>query len=638
MRQNTVKRRLILFLFLFLFLLIILLISGRHEAIAEMIAAGSRPNYVAFSPDGKYIYVSNYSDDTIAKIELSTGDTVAVYNTGYEPLSLCLLESKNKLYAANRGDGTISEIDLSSGASVSFSIGNSPWDIVSSPDGDRLYVSLNGDKAIKIFDTTTGEAVATIQLEQTPTGLAITADGSRLFVANRDDDSISLIDPEGGNVVDTIGVGDGPAALECDGNGNYLYVANSYDGTISVVRTWDFVVIKTVEVGRNPIELGMTHSGDRLFVSCNGDDTLYAIDTDTLSTTKIEIEGGPKGLAVSPDDSQICVACFTSDSILRFYNYLIKVISISKNAVNSQGTSCIRWVPETAGNYSIEVGGNYSPSSGTILETGQCQQNLEKESCIRGSQLGQAEGTYRIFLYLKNDPDEYGLNSTEIRLDNTPPSAPTGLEASPGNHKVYLAWNRGSESDLQGYRIYYGTKSGIYDAGPPITIWDADETSYILKELKNNVTYYIAITAFDEAGNESAYSSETKSMPEVILGLAGLSGAKQKEGCFIATASFGSPDHWIVRKFRFLRDHYILRLPEGRRVAGIYYRYSPGIARFIERNKMVRTACRVALLIIAMHIISLQLFGKIWPLSLTIMAVFSMLFIIPRIRKNRGGS
>lgn len=71
---------------------------------------------------------------------------------------------------------------------------------------------------------------------------------------------------------------------------------------------------------------------------------------------------------------------------------------------------------------------------------------------------------------------------------------------------VTLTWNANTESDLAGYRVYRATSSGTY--GAPIATIQGNTTSYIAAGLKFGTTYFFVVTAFDIAGNESAYSNE----------------------------------------------------------------------------------------------------------------------------------
>lgn len=68
-----------------------------------------------------------------------------------------------------------------------------------------------------------------------------------------------------------------------------------------------------------------------------------------------------------------------------------------------------------------------------------------------------------------------------------------------------LRWKQNSDSDLAGYRIYFGTRSRSY--GPYVPV-GKEVTSYKLNGLSEGKTYYFALTAVDKSGNESGYSNE----------------------------------------------------------------------------------------------------------------------------------
>jgi hypothetical protein len=74
---------------------------------------------------------------------------------------------------------------------------------------------------------------------------------------------------------------------------------------------------------------------------------------------------------------------------------------------------------------------------------------------------------------------------------------------------LFLEWNPNGESDLAGYNVYYGTSPGSY--GNPVDVGDV--TTYELTELDAGVRYYVAITAYDTAENESEKSDEESGVP-----------------------------------------------------------------------------------------------------------------------------
>ena len=70
--------------------------------------------------------------------------------------------------------------------------------------------------------------------------------------------------------------------------------------------------------------------------------------------------------------------------------------------------------------------------------------------------------------------------------------------------QIKLAWDANTESDLAGYRVYYGTSSKSY--GNPIDA--GNENIFALTGLTQGQTYYIVITAYDTSDNESVFSEE----------------------------------------------------------------------------------------------------------------------------------
>lgn len=69
---------------------------------------------------------------------------------------------------------------------------------------------------------------------------------------------------------------------------------------------------------------------------------------------------------------------------------------------------------------------------------------------------------------------------------------------------VMLTWSPNPEADLVGYRVYLGYWPGSYH-----TFVDVGKQTYFsLDTLTRDRDYHLAVTAYDQMGNESGYSSE----------------------------------------------------------------------------------------------------------------------------------
>lgn len=86
-----------------------------------------------------------------------------------------------------------------------------------------------------------------------------------------------------------------------------------------------------------------------------------------------------------------------------------------------------------------------------------------------------------------------------------PPAVPRGLQTITGDGKVTLEWYPNEEHDLAGYKIWKSmTENGKYRL-----IASTRSTSYIDLDVENGVTYYYAVSAYDDSGNESELSRTT---------------------------------------------------------------------------------------------------------------------------------
>ena len=152
---------------------------------------GSAPNSVV--TDGKRVYVSNNSSDTVAVIDIATNQVV-------DQIALRLPDPR---LATLRGI--------------------MPFGLALSPNGRTLYVAESGINAVAVIDTASRAVLGHIPVGWFPSKLAVSPDGGSLYVANAKGYGSG---PNGG-----AGFTPGPEGT---------YIGNIQKGTVSLIGLPDF--------------------------------------------------------------------------------------------------------------------------------------------------------------------------------------------------------------------------------------------------------------------------------------------------------------------------------------------------------------------------------------------------------------
>lgn len=109
------------------------------------------------------------------------------------------------------------------------------------------------------------------------------------------------------------------------------------------------------------------------------------------------------------------------------------------------------------------------------------------------------------YLYVENSKWKEVIKSYYFFRDKLP-EVPTGIKSENSDNKLggsaKISWNISAGKK---YKIYYGTSSKGYSASV-----EALKSPTIITGLKNNQTYYFAVTYIDDNANESSYSNESK--------------------------------------------------------------------------------------------------------------------------------
>jgi YVTN family beta-propeller protein len=247
-----------------------------------VVAQGS-PVEAAVTPDGRHVYVSNYKmfgagfnpvaddscdrgrwdDSFVYKIDVATLEIVAVVPTGAVPKFLAVSPDGARLVVSNWCGFDVSVIDTATDTELGrVDLGRHPRGIAITGDSRYAYVTVMGEARIDVVDLRSLAVVNSIRdaAGTTPRHVLLSPDGRFLYVSNHAMNSVRKIDLGRSEVVGIARTGVETRTMALSDDGESLYVVNYRDGTVSKVRTSDMEILQDVYSGERPV--GITYDAD----------------------------------------------------------------------------------------------------------------------------------------------------------------------------------------------------------------------------------------------------------------------------------------------------------------------------------------------------------------------------------------
>jgi YVTN family beta-propeller protein len=221
--------------------------NGRlsEKPVAEITEPGKKPADVYWSgiaqhPAKDLIYAANRGNDPlngyVAVIDTKTRKMVGKIDVEASPYDLVFSADGKTLYVSNWSSDSISVIDTESGKVTGrIATGDNPNDIELLPDG-RLLVACGNENSVTVIDTKDRDVIEKISVAltknsppgATPNALVVDRANNMLFVANADNNAIAVVNiatPGRSRVLGFIPSGWYPSALAL--NNGRLVVGNS---------------------------------------------------------------------------------------------------------------------------------------------------------------------------------------------------------------------------------------------------------------------------------------------------------------------------------------------------------------------------------------------------------------------------
>ena len=203
-------------------------------AIDQVVQVGAVPKYLAVTPDNKYVVVSNFCSLDVSIIDVVTNKEVKRIDVGLHPRGIAVTNDSSTAYVTVMGGGIIAAINLNNYSIRTInSAGYTPRHLVLSPDNSVLYITNNKAGQIRAIDPLTDTLIKSIATGTEPRTMVMSDDGLSLYVVNYQSDTMVKVRTSDMQVIQTVKTGHHPVGITYDAQMRRVWVAN-YTGSLWV--------------------------------------------------------------------------------------------------------------------------------------------------------------------------------------------------------------------------------------------------------------------------------------------------------------------------------------------------------------------------------------------------------------------
>jgi len=201
--------------------------------IDAVIKVGAVPKYLAVTPNGRYLLVSNWCSYSLSVVDTTTNRQVKTVALGPYPRGIAVSPDSRTAYVAIMGGRDVARVDLESFAVTWLrNVGAQPRHLLMSPDGKWLYATLNGEGRVARINPATGKSRKVATGSQ-PRSMAMAPDGRSLYVVNYTSNTMSKVRTRDMRVTQVVNTNPAPIGITYDAPTQRVWVC-CYGGSIMV--------------------------------------------------------------------------------------------------------------------------------------------------------------------------------------------------------------------------------------------------------------------------------------------------------------------------------------------------------------------------------------------------------------------
>ncbi|MGE5489044.1 MAG: YncE family protein [bacterium] len=264
----------------------------------KQVRVGRHPHEMAFSPDGRFLYVTDNGviwmtetgpgENTVSIVDTRAQSRTGVIDLGKyrRPHGIDVDPSTGNLLVTTELPSALLLVDprAKKVLRVYDVQGEAPHYVKVMPDGSWAFVSNTNTGTLAAVNLRTGD-VRLIPVGSRPQGAAFSPDYSRLYVCNSGESSISIIDTAAKTKIGDIPTGEGPVRIAVTADGSTLVYALQTANAAGFADTKSMRQTKQLQLPGQPVSMTLSAKQDLAFSSIQAQDKICVI---SMSTRELE--------------------------------------------------------------------------------------------------------------------------------------------------------------------------------------------------------------------------------------------------------------------------------------------------------------------------------------------------------------
>lgn len=256
------------------------------------------PHHLALTPDGRDLLVGDTGGNEVLDLDPATF-AVRRRVPMADPYQLGFSPDARYLTVTGLARNQVDIYDAATLALVKrFPLKSMPSHLTYSPDGARVFVSLQGTGKLAAIDLREMRVLYEVPVGKAPAGV-FWLDG-RVLTALMGEDAVAVVNPADGHTERRIVTGRGAHQLFLSPAKRILWVNNRVEGTTVALDATTLAVLRTYKVPGGPDDIAFAPDG-KLWITQRFAHSVAVLDPVSGAVESIPVGRSPHGLFVSPN-------------------------------------------------------------------------------------------------------------------------------------------------------------------------------------------------------------------------------------------------------------------------------------------------------------------------------------------------